>query len=260
MPTFQGFGDFPQVDLQNASLEDLRAYVMRLQDALIQMQRDMKYYLNHMDTQNIMEVGGWRLDPNELRSKDSDVGMSTEDTVADDVRFWAGSTNKNTAPWRVYESGKMHATGATIESSAGYPKIVFDPDSNLLAAYSDADSYIALNPDENGAPAIVIYDGGSVKAVIQEVNGSVLFLTSATEKLEIYPGGDLDIGSGNGNVKVDPTGLLNLNPGGALQINGINGYSGTFTYVKSVTSDGMGGVFVSTGTITVNKGIVTNVT
>lgn len=116
----------------------------------------------YINSKNIFEAGGWRVGRTELASKDKDVGMSTEDTAADDVRFWAGSTTKETAPWNVTKSGKMTATGALIQSSDGYPKVVIDPATDLIAVYFDANTYIRIFPNYLGdTPVIEFVDGAT---------------------------------------------------------------------------------------------------
>lgn len=122
---------------------------------------EMEHRVNgFLQSGNIQEVGGWLVGQTELKSKDGDVGMSTEDTAGDDVRHWAGDADKDAAPFRVTKAGKLHATGATIESSSGYPKVVMDPSGQLFAAYTDADTYIAVTPDVLGnGPGLIAVNG-----------------------------------------------------------------------------------------------------
>jgi hypothetical protein len=124
----------------DADLEAVKNYIIRLE-------RKLDYIINGgvLDSQNMFEVGGWRVTADQLASKDGDVGMSTEDTPADDVRFWAGGTDKNNAPWRVYESGKGLATGLKIQSStSGYPRFEIDPDTQEMTFYASADNYVRV--------------------------------------------------------------------------------------------------------------------
>lgn len=141
-------------------------------DRVAKLQKQVEYLMGgRLSTKNIREIGGWQAGPTELASQDGDVGMSTEDTGADDVRLWAGGANKNTAPWRVTKGGKMHATGATIESASGYPKIEFDPSDNLVKAYLNANEYIAIDPDLTGAPTLYAYSNGEVIGTISNLAG-----------------------------------------------------------------------------------------
>lgn len=158
---------------------------------------EMEHRVNgFLQSSNIQEVGGWRVNQTDLKSKDGDVGLSTEDTGSgDDVRLWAGGTDKDAAPWRVAQNGKMHATGATIESSSGYPKIVIDPSGQLFAAYTDSDTYVAVTPDVLGnGPGIIAVNGvttGGQYSVSDEyhVKGfQKLILESGTD-IEMITGG-----------------------------------------------------------------------
>jgi len=253
MPTFKPAA-LPKVDLRNAGLEELRAYVMNLQQWAAQMERDQKYYLNNIDTDNIAEVGGWRATPDQLTSKDGDVGLSTEDTASDDVRMWAGSTNKDAAPWRVYESGKMSATGATIESSSGFPKVSFDPDGNLIGAYTDMNNYVAMIPIEGTAPAYAIYSGGVIVGLLQYSLGFLTLITPFGTPIQLAAGGNVDLFSGSGHfVRVENWSyVLNIDAAQTLQQaldakqNTIIGASGTFD-----SADGK--------TVTVSNGIITSI-
>lgn len=108
MPT-PNFAQIPTINVESASLEQLRVYVAQLQDAMIKMQRDLTYLLGNLDYENMFAVGGWRVHPDRLQSKDGDVGMSTEDTGADDIRFWAGDVITGEPAFYVTKSGKLYA-------------------------------------------------------------------------------------------------------------------------------------------------------
>lgn len=85
-----------------ASYEDLLNYVIRLE-------RKLDYVLQTLDSDNIFEAGGWRVTPDQLASKDLDVGMSTEDTGGDDIRFWAGDVKDGAPKFKVTKSGLLTA-------------------------------------------------------------------------------------------------------------------------------------------------------
>lgn len=182
----------------------------QLCEEVAKLQRTLKYLLEgNLDSENTREIGGWRISKDEMVSKDGDVGMSTEDTAGDDIRFWAGGTNKETAPWRVPKSGKMHATGAVIESASGYPKVVLDPDGNLLAAYSSPDTYIAFTPQgPNDVPAIALYANGSIVGYLNRFVDTTTLTTFNGEHINLQPSGQLKIGGTSavsGTVYVSPT-------------------------------------------------------
>jgi len=59
-------------------------------------------------------IGGWTIGSNYIQDTAGVVGLSSAVTAGDDVRFWAGSTTKATAPFRVTEAGLLTATAGTI--------------------------------------------------------------------------------------------------------------------------------------------------
>lgn len=165
----------------------------------------------YMNSKNLFEAGGWLVKSTELASKAGDVGMSSEATAADDVRFWSGGTNKNTAPWRVTESGKMTATGALIQSADGsYPRVVMDPDGDLFGAYKDSTDYIEIDSDYVGSPSINIYEDGAIRGQI----------SSLSLKLRLASSSDLDLVSSSGDVVVSPASGKHLRVGTFARIYG----------------------------------------
>lgn len=59
-------------------------------------------------------VGGWSILTNSLTSSAGTVGLSASVGGGDDVRFWAGHSTPESAPFRVLESGALVATSATV--------------------------------------------------------------------------------------------------------------------------------------------------
>lgn len=111
----------PQIPIkvmQNVvSLEELCEIVAKLQ-------KQVKYWQNkNVDSENVFEVGGWRVDENQMTSADGDVGMSTLDTGGDDIRFFAGPSG-GTYLFFVTKSGYAELQDAnirgTIEALAGH--------------------------------------------------------------------------------------------------------------------------------------------
>ena len=79
-------------------------------DYIIRLERKLDFLLQKgLDTDNVREISGWRASPDQLASKDGDVGMSTTDTAGDDIRFWAGDVITGTPSFYVTKSGKMFA-------------------------------------------------------------------------------------------------------------------------------------------------------
>lgn len=102
-----GTTSFPETPL-NADLE-----------RVIINQNTMAEELDHVfggkiDTKNIREISGWVASRYKLQSKDGDVGFNTEDTVADDIRIWAGDSITGSPSFVVTKSGKVLASNAVI--------------------------------------------------------------------------------------------------------------------------------------------------
>lgn len=85
-----------------------------LTDAVIGLNRTLEFQMANLDSDNVREIGGWRVGPTQLTSKDLDVGLSTDDSQLENIRFWAGSATNDSAPFRVYDSGRVVASNIDI--------------------------------------------------------------------------------------------------------------------------------------------------
>lgn len=196
VPTFAGLrGD--------ESIEELR-------DEVAKMQKTMNHLLSHLSSKNVKEIGGYFVTPTDIVSKDGDVGISSEDVGADPVRFFAGGVDKETAPWRVLESGKMIATGALIQSSeSSYPRVVIDPDNAVLSAeFSSTDNirmiaeYLAANQPQ------LVFTNGSIDTTL----GYFPFLGFA-----MLSGTNMSIGTSS-DLKITATAGINMADSGTVTI------------------------------------------
>lgn len=89
-----------------------------LAEMVARLQKQVEFLFNgNISTKNVREVGGWLADDDRFVSIDGDVGMSSVETGGDDVRFWAGSTLPEVAPFQVLKSGKMKATDGEFTGS-----------------------------------------------------------------------------------------------------------------------------------------------
>lgn len=139
-------GSIPNIGAFNGDGMDDAKKVEALIDHVAKLQKMVQFMMTgNISSVNAREFGGWRVGLTELQSRAGDVGMSTANDAEDPVRLWAGSTDKNTAPWRVYQSGKSIMTGARIRSrDGGYPYVEMDPETDLFAAYGSADNFIKI--------------------------------------------------------------------------------------------------------------------
>lgn len=119
--------------------------IEELMDLVAKLQKDVNWLMDgNLSSKNVREIGGYNVSQTLFRSREGDVGLSSANDAADPVRLWAGSADKDTAPWRVYKSGKSVMTGALIQSGAGYPKVVMDPAGSLFGAYLDPNRMVLV--------------------------------------------------------------------------------------------------------------------
>lgn len=90
-------------------------------------------------------IGGWVVGATSLLDVDGVVGMSSEVTAGNDIRFWAGDAIAANAEFRVYEDGTMYATagnftgiitGGTLQTAVSGNRIVIT--NNSLKTYNGA--------------------------------------------------------------------------------------------------------------------------
>jgi hypothetical protein len=62
-------------------------------------------------------IGGWTINSTSITDTSGATGMSSAVTGGDDIRFWAGDAIPGNAEFRVYESGALVASSATISGS-----------------------------------------------------------------------------------------------------------------------------------------------
>lgn len=229
----------------NETLEELRQIVG-------QMRQDIEWLMQgRISSKNIREVGGYNVNQTDLVSKDGNVGLSSANDSADPIRMFAGSSLKDFAPWRVTQSGKMFATGATIESQGSYPKISLDPSGNVLGVYSSPTVYLSFNPIAGSftAPQITFINGTRDANIYQT---AFLFNIQAIGDIGILAaGGELNLDGDH--ISAQWSKFTNGIGGQSLQsalsgkANAFSGFTGSFT----VSLSGGG-----TRTLTFSNGIL----
>lgn len=112
IPTFTGLGPNPQ-------FED----IVRKVNTLV---NEIRQLMLGMDSVNMFEVGGWLVTADQLASQDGDVGMSTEDTAADDIRFWAGDVKTGAPKFKVTKAGIATMIQMILQSAASGQRVVID--------------------------------------------------------------------------------------------------------------------------------------
>lgn len=163
---------------------------------------DVSFIMNgNIDSRNTREIGGYMVGLHELMSKNGEVGLSSIETSADDIRIWAGSSIPEAAPFRVYESGRMEATngyftgdivGSTITGSliqtqpaGNYPRAGLSVVDNLFFAESSPFQYILMRASyTDNIPYLSFYDGVYNTQLRQH---STTFVMGSTNVIQIYP-------------------------------------------------------------------------
>lgn len=185
-----------------------------LADLIAKLQKQVEFLMNgNVSSKNIREAGGWLIDDDRIVSKDEDVGMSTADTGGDDVRFWAGDANPESAPFNVRKSGKASLTGASIVSKNAYPKIELSSEEDLLRASASPSSYIEIE-------ALSEYDNTAIKLA----NGSTLGYFEAAV-------GAVNLLTAAGNININASGYLFLHGNQVV----VDGWSRVFSVSESET-------------------------
>lgn len=93
---------------------------------------------------------------------------------ADSVRIWAGTTEENraNAPFRVTQSGKLHATGAYIEGNGTFTGTIYANQGEFKGKVSIADGKILLNTNGSGqlANGGISWDSSGIMTFKDEIN------------------------------------------------------------------------------------------
>ncbi len=93
----------------NLSILEYGATAEQIIDQLAKIQKQLTFMMDgNLNSKNIREVGDFLVGPNYIRSRSGNVGMSSAviGGAHDDVRFYAGAVDMETAPFRVLNSGK----------------------------------------------------------------------------------------------------------------------------------------------------------
>jgi hypothetical protein len=160
-----------------------------LMDLVARLAKEVEHLANgRIDSTNIREISDFNVSPTVFKHKSGIVGLNGGDpTNGSAIRFWAGSADPATAPFRVQQNGKMFAVGGQFSTSNTFPRIDFnDSNDSLLRASLDATHYIYITPDiVGGTPGLVWQDplGGMQMFVIP--NGTGDFMINHSRKLRI---------------------------------------------------------------------------
>lgn len=68
-------------------------------------------------------------------------------------------------------NGNVTMTGALVRSAEGYPRVELNSTSNLIGAYQDTDSYLAIRPDAFGSSPGFVFNDNTKTALIYLLTG-----------------------------------------------------------------------------------------
>lgn len=139
---------FPSIN-DEPTLDDVVDYIER-------MRKELQWAMDkNLDTKNAREFSGWLIRPDQIVSKDGDVGLSTADIGDDPIRIFAGPDGLGGYNFMVPQSGFITAVGALIRSVAsGYPRLELNGPDSLFAAYKSETELISILPSYTGSPTL----------------------------------------------------------------------------------------------------------
>jgi hypothetical protein len=128
-------------------------------------------------------IGGWTINTSSLTDTAGTVGMSSAVTGGDDIRFWAGDATPASAEFRVYESGALVASSATItgaitatSGAIGSFTIGTYLYTGTKTAWNDANAGVHLGSDGIGIGNNIFTVNGSTGAMVAssaDITGTV---------------------------------------------------------------------------------------
>lgn len=104
--------------------------VAELKNAIAKMTKELSWLLENIDWRNVNQLH-IPLDGGAFITIEND-GITVNDGIVD--------------TFKVNVKGKMTSTGAEIQSSSGYPKVVMDPDGQLFGAYLAENKSVTMGP------------------------------------------------------------------------------------------------------------------
>lgn len=134
--------------------------------------------LFQVDNAGNATIGGWTLDSDEIKDAAGVVGMSSAVTGADDIRFWAGDATPGSAEFRVYESGALVASSATITGA-------ITATSGAIGGFTVGADYVRDAADSMGL-ASTVTGGNDIRFWAGET-----FANRATAPFRVYEDGSI---------------------------------------------------------------------
>lgn len=168
---------------------EAKATLKQVIDALSHVQDTLNFVVNgNLDANNIRA--------NSIQTKNLKAGSVTADKITvQQLSAIAADLGHITAGLieavRIVGSTIIGSYIATADGT--YPRIELSSISNLLKAFSDANHYIAMVPEQNGAPTFVIKD---------PLSQTDIYVANNTGTLVINNGTHVQVGTSAGNLRL----------------------------------------------------------
>lgn len=233
---------FPDVGSQD-SLEQLRAIVGEISQLLNWL------FQGNIDSLNVRRLTADKVTAGTLLA--ALVTIRANLTGAAFIRIDGNGMTVNDGTRDVFTvdiNGKVTMTGALVQSSASsYPRVELNSVSTLFKAAQTANERIEIAASYSaGTPALLFYQGGTIKSYMQLVGTDILFAALLGYQMSFSANNNINFTTTSGaDINLSAAGAVNLAPTGALKINGTTGFTGTFV--------------AGAQTVTVTKGIITSV-
>jgi len=138
--------------------------------------------LFNVDMSGSATIGGWVLDADSLTDAAGVVGISSAVTGGDDIRFFAGDVTPASAEFRVYESGALVATSATITGAITATSGAIGGWTINATSITDAAGVVGMSSAVTGGDDIRFWAGDATPASAEfyVTEAGALTATSAT--------------------------------------------------------------------------------
>jgi hypothetical protein len=214
LPSF----DTTPSDIDRSGLGELKDVVKKLLNSTIQLNEELTFLLNNLDTRNINEINADIINAGTINAalvKIQTALMNGGFISIDDQGFKINDGTDDTMTAGL--DGKVKMTGAEIRSKMGYPAVVMDPEKDLFGAYTDTDRRVQIEAVNvsTGSPRILVANPDGSISIYQQSNASNVFTYNS--KLRLISDRDIDLSPGTFyNVIVPFDQLRDFNGGVSL--------------------------------------------
>lgn len=167
-----------QLPSVNAAEQDNGKLLKQLLNAYIMLTEELTHLLSNLDTRNInylsadlIDVGTLNANLVKIQTELMNGGFITIDSEG------MKTNNGSFDTFKVGLDGKPIMTGATVQSAAGYPKVVMDPDSQLFGAHASPTQSVTIGPYRPGSTdsPYVLFEAQGIGHYLTALNGILTF-------------------------------------------------------------------------------------